>query len=165
MPSTKIRPCFTRISMTISTTSLSLKLSSLFRSLTTFAFWAATRIYLTGTTIQWRNHPRQIIHTRPVFKPLLNKIHYFFHHSRKFLDNMMQSIWLWNLLEPVELIGQDFDALCKTCHCTMRFFLSLKMLRRSMHSFRWHRKKRDQLCRRSQHKRIRFELQNWAASR
>ena len=40
---------------------------------------------------------------RPIFEPLLNKIHHFFHHSRKFDDSGAQFVGLWNLLEPVEL--------------------------------------------------------------
>ena len=33
----------------------------------------------------------ELIRTRPIFEPLLNKIHHFFHHSRKFFDSGAQA--------------------------------------------------------------------------
>ena len=45
----------------------------------------------------------ELIRTHPIFEPLLNKIHHFFHHSRKFVDSGIQFAGLWNLFEPVEL--------------------------------------------------------------
>ena len=95
---TKTRTCSTKIFIRRSQSNLSAKASRLSLAL---LFWAATRIYLTGMTDLVKNlsHSDELICTHPIFEPFLKKIHYFFHHSRKFFDSGAQFIEIWNLLK------------------------------------------------------------------
>ena len=77
---------------------------------------------------QGKSISHQFIRTCPMFEPLLNEIHHFYHHSWKFIYYLPQFVRVWHLLESVELTSQGSDALCKAFHCFRRFFLGLEML-------------------------------------
>lgn len=107
-----------------------LKLSSLACNSVALSFWATTRMYLTEGDWWIRNNSisYEFIHTCPMFEPLLNETHYFFHYAGKFIYCLAQFVRVRNSQESIKLVGQGSDALHKAFHWFMRLLLGLEML-------------------------------------
>jgi len=60
--------------------------------------WSSDRLVMTNSNffscqLSHQSIPYDRIRTRSTFEPLVDQVHHFFHHSRKFVDSTKQSLW------------------------------------------------------------------------